>query len=95
MLVLTRKLGEVIKVGDKIKVVVVSIDGGSVKLGIEAPQEIPVHREEVYEKIAAENKAASANFDKEKLEALKNILSKGPIPGAAGNHGRTSGKKNG
>lgn len=75
MLVLTRKLGEAIKIGDKIKVVVVSIDGGSVKIGIEAPGEIPVHRQEVYEKIAAENKSASARLDKEKAKALKTLLS--------------------
>ncbi|HQT92128.1 MAG TPA: carbon storage regulator CsrA [Candidatus Kryptobacter bacterium] len=74
MLVLTRKLGEVIKIGDKIKVVVVSVEGGSVKLGIEAPDEIPVHREEVYEKIASENRVASAQIDKEKARALKKIL---------------------
>ncbi len=74
MLVLTRKLGEVIKIGDKIKVVVVSVEGGSVKLGIEAPDEIPVHREEVYEKIASENRVASAQIDKEKARALKTIL---------------------
>lgn len=77
MLVLTRKLGEVIKIGDKVKVVVVSIEGGSVKLGVEAPEEISVHREEVYEKIAAENKSASAQLDKEKAKALKTILSRG------------------
>jgi carbon storage regulator len=95
MLVLTRKLGEVIKIGDKIKVVVVSIDGGSVKLGIEAPEEIPVHREEVYEKIAAENRAASSGFDKEKLQTLKSILSKGPVPEHPGSLDVSSGKKNG
>jgi len=95
MLILTRKLGEVIKIGDKIKVVVVSIDGGSVKIGIEAPEEIPVHRQEVYEKIAAENKAASSGLDKEKLKLLKNILSKGSKlkPGTAS--GKTPGKKDG
>jgi len=76
MLVLTRKLGEVIKIGDKIKIVVVSVEGGGVKLGIEAPPEIPVHREEVYQKIASENKAASTLLDREKVKALKAILKK-------------------
>ncbi|MFZ1082058.1 MAG: carbon storage regulator CsrA [Candidatus Kryptoniota bacterium] len=79
MLVLTRKLGEVIKIGDKIKVVVVSIDGRSVKLGVEAPDDVSVHREEVYKKIAAENKSASAQLDKEKAKALKAILPPGPL----------------
>jgi len=77
MLVLTRKLGEAIKIGDKIKVVVVAIEGGSVKLGVDAPEEISVHRQEVYEKIAAENKSASAQLDKEKAKSLKKILSRG------------------
>jgi carbon storage regulator len=93
MLVLTRKLGEVIKIGDKIKVVVVAVDGGSVKLGIEAPGEIPVHREEVYAKIASENKEASAQLDKEKARALKNKLPKNSSQSRADS--QDTGKKNG
>ncbi len=84
MLVLTRKLGEVIKIGDRIKVVVVSVEGGSVKLGVEAPDEIPVHREEIYQKIASENKAASAQIDREKAKTLKNILPKSDQAGKKG-----------
>ena len=76
MLVLTRKLGEAIRIGDKVKVVVVAIEGGSVKIGVEAPEQISVHRQEVYEKIAAENKSASAQSDKEKAKVLKAILSR-------------------
>ncbi len=52
MLVLTRKKNEVIVVGDKIKIVVVEIRGDKVRLGIEAPPEVPVHRLEVAEAIA-------------------------------------------
>ncbi len=92
MLVLTRKLGEVIKIGDKVKVVVVAVDGGSVKLGIEAPDEIPVHREEVYVKIASENKEASSRLDRDSAKALKDMLSKGS-PRASKDSERT-GKKN-
>ncbi len=95
MLVLTRKLGEVIKIGDQVKVVVVSIDGNSVKLGIEAPKEVPVHREEVYEKIAAENKAASSGFDKEKLKTLKHVLFKDKTKGSDKVRVISSGRKNG
>ncbi len=76
MLVLTRKLGEVIKIGDKIKIVVVAIDGSSVKLGVEAPNEIPVHREEVYAKIALENKEASAKLDRERAKVFKDVFPK-------------------
>ncbi len=92
MLVLTRKLGEVIKIGDKVKVVVVAVDGGSVKLGIEAPGEIPVHREEVYVKIATENKEASTQLDKDSAKALRDMLSKGSR--RSGKDSERSGKKN-
>jgi carbon storage regulator len=51
MLVLTRRLGESITINDNIKIIVVEIDGNQVKLGIEAPREIEIYREELYEKI--------------------------------------------
>ncbi|OGJ84534.1 MAG: carbon storage regulator [Candidatus Raymondbacteria bacterium RifOxyA12_full_50_37] len=59
MLVLTRKLGESIRIGDDIKITVVELDGRHAKLGVEAPKQVIVHREEVYERIQAENKAAA------------------------------------
>lgn len=49
MLVLSRKHGESIIVGDNITVTVVSIEGGRVRVGITAPSEVPVHREEIHE----------------------------------------------
>lgn len=51
MLVLSRKHGEKIVIGDQIEVLVVEIQGDRVKLGIAAPPEVPVHREEVYRRI--------------------------------------------
>ena len=63
MLVLTRKLGESIRIGDTITVKIVDLDGRHVKLGIEAPRSIAVNREEIYERIQRENKAASAMKD--------------------------------
>jgi len=59
MLVLTRKLGESIAIDDDIKIVVVQIKGRQVRLGIEAPRETKIHREEVYIAIQEQNKAAS------------------------------------
>jgi len=58
VLVLTRKLGESIVIGDNIRVTVVEIHGKQVRLGIEAPKEVSVHRGEVYERIVEENKRA-------------------------------------
>lgn len=51
MLVLTRRVGETLRVGDLVRVTVLGIDKNQVRIGIQAPQEIPVHREEVYERI--------------------------------------------
>ena len=59
MLVLSRKIGEQITVGNSVKVTVLSFDRGIVRLGIEAPKSIPVHRKEVHDKIVETNKAAS------------------------------------
>lgn len=58
MLVLSRKMGEVITIGGDISITVVGIDRGVVRLGIEAPKEIAVHRKEVYDKIAELNRQA-------------------------------------
>lgn len=60
MLVLTRKLGESIAIDDHIKIVVVQIKGKQVRLGIQAPKETKIHREEVYSAIKDQNKEAIA-----------------------------------
>jgi len=57
MLVLTRKIGETIRINDDIVVMVVDTRGDRIRLGIEAPKNVSVHRAEVYEKIAAANHA--------------------------------------
>jgi len=54
MLVLERQVGESIRIGDNVRVEVVRVKGGRVKLGIEAPKHIEVHRSEVYESIRRE-----------------------------------------
>jgi carbon storage regulator len=58
MLVLTRKLGESIVIDGRITVKVVRVDGDTVKIGIAAPADVPVHREEVYREIQRSNQAA-------------------------------------
>lgn len=59
MLVLTRKLGESIAIDDHIKIVVISIKGKQVRLGIQAPKETKIHREEVYTAIQEQNKQSA------------------------------------
>lgn len=56
MLVLTRKLGENIRIGDSVKITVLEVRSGQVKLGIDAPPEVKVHREEIYARIQEENR---------------------------------------
>ncbi|KYG91189.1 carbon storage regulator [[Bacillus] sp. KCTC 13219] len=60
MLVLSRKTGESIMIGDQIEVKVLSVDGDQVKLGIVAPKSVKVHRSEVFESIQEQNKEALA-----------------------------------
>ena len=53
MLILTRKIGESLLIGDDVEITVLSIRGSQVKLGVKAPKEISVHREEIYQRIKA------------------------------------------
>lgn len=59
MLVLTRKVDESIIIGDDIKITVVDVRGDQVKIGIDAPRSVSVHREEVYQEIQEENRRAA------------------------------------
>jgi carbon storage regulator len=51
MLILTRNINQVIKIGDNINIMVLGVRGNQVKIGVEAPKEVSVHREEIYKKI--------------------------------------------
>ena len=59
MLVLTRRLGECIRIGDDISIRVLDIQRGQVRMAIDAPRRIPIHREEIYEQVQRENKSAA------------------------------------
>jgi carbon storage regulator len=59
MLIITRRAGEKVMVGDDIVVHVLEVVGNSVRIGIEAPRSIPVYREEIWNAVRAENRAAA------------------------------------
>ncbi|NLM24520.1 MAG: carbon storage regulator CsrA [Firmicutes bacterium] len=77
MLVLTRKVDQSIMIGDHIRVVIVDIRGDQVKVGIEAPKDISVHRQEVYQEIQEENRRAvlSKAFN---VQDLTKVLKQSP-----------------
>lgn len=54
MLILTRRKGETLVIGDDVKVRVLDVNGNQVRIGIDAPKDLPVHREEIYQKIQKE-----------------------------------------
>ncbi|MFA5512551.1 MAG: carbon storage regulator CsrA [Candidatus Kapaibacterium sp.] len=72
MLVLSRKIGEIVTIGNSIEISVISYDRGVVRLGINAPRSVPVHRKEVYDRIIELNRQAA----KTELEAMKSAISK-------------------
>lgn len=59
MLVLMRRIGETLMIGDDVTVTVLGIQGNQVRIGINAPKKVPVHREEIYERIRAEQRQAA------------------------------------
>lgn len=58
MLILTRRIGETLKIGDAVSVTVLSIQGNQVRIGINAPKDVAVHREEIYNRIANASNAS-------------------------------------
>ena len=76
MLVLARKVGQSIVINDNIEILVIEVRGDQVRLGIEAPRAIPVHRKELLEQIRLENVKAAAEADVETVsQALSNLTS--------------------
>jgi len=65
MLILSRKVGESIRISDNICVTIVDVDGKTIRIGIEAPKDISIHREEVFLRIKEENQKAVADKDQD------------------------------
>lgn len=61
MLILTRRIGETVMIGDDIQIIVLGVKGNQVKLGINAPKDTEVHREEIYLRIKKEKEACKNN----------------------------------
>jgi carbon storage regulator len=64
MLILTRRVGETLMIGDNVTVTVLGVKGNQVRIGINAPKDLPVHREEIYQRIKREQEGGTASDDK-------------------------------
>ena len=62
MLILTRRVGETLMVGDEVTVTVLCVKGNQVRIGVNAPKEVAVHREEIYQRIQREKNAEDETF---------------------------------
>lgn len=60
MLILTRRVGETLMVGDDISITVLGVKGGQVRIGVNAPKDVSVHREEIYQRIQQEKTASGS-----------------------------------
>ncbi len=75
MLVLTRKVGQGVLIGDDVRVTVLECQDGRIRIGIDAPKDCKIYRQEVYERICRENREAS-QWDEASLDLLNSVIPK-------------------
>jgi len=68
MLILTRRINETLNIGDDVQVTVLGIKGNQVRIGINAPRDVPVHREEIYQRIKREERMNQGGGDEDQAE---------------------------
>ena len=79
MLVLTRRAGESVMIGDNVTITVLEARGDVIRLGIQAPRDVQVHREEVYNELKAVNREA-ASPDDDAVQAVTDLIRPAPDP---------------
>lgn len=70
MLILTRRVGETVMIGDDVTVTVLGVKGNQVRIGVNAPKDVAVHREEIYERIRREHEGEEGDSSEESNEPL-------------------------
>lgn len=65
MLILTRRVGETLMIGDEVSITVLGVKGNQVRIGVNAPKDVAVHREEIYDRIQKEQEGEAGNTDQE------------------------------